>query len=299
MKKFVIQIVGILSVILLLLLVFDFTYTTIYKNANPRTKFQYLRSLKNTKVNYVFLGSSRVENGIVPMLIEDKTKKSALNLGFQYAHLGDIYYLLQILKQYNIKSDSIFIQVDYMYNKNKGFSNNLPYEMTPFIRDNLITKEYLLNYVGKNFGDYYIPYVRYFTNETKIGCREVFTSLIGKRTSVLQNKGYSSLQGVEQGSNHRSLPAFIASNNQYYEKIKRYAVANKIKIIFFCAPFCKHTKNLGYIKKLKTRIPDLYDFSNAIQDDSLFVNCFHLNEIGAHKFSEILVEEIINNKNKI
>jgi hypothetical protein len=301
MRKFVIQIIGILSVILILLSVFDFTYTAIYKNANPRTKFQYLRSLKNTKVNYVFLGSSRVENGIDPFIIENRTQKKCINLGYEAAKLGDIYTVLQLLKSYTITTDTVFIQVDYIFDI-KGHSINLPYEMAPFIKDNQITKEYLLDYIGEDASMYSIPFIRYCGSDQKIGFRDVFANLIGKKTTVVEKKGFSPLSGQANetsNSNHLSLPASIASHSLYYEKIKKYSVANNIKIIFFCAPFCRHTKNLDYVGKLKNKIPDLYDFSTVIQEDSLFVNCFHLNEIGAHKFTEILVKEIINNKNKI
>ena len=39
------------------------------------TKFQNIRALKNKSIDYVFLGSSRVENVIMPNIIEKKTKK--------------------------------------------------------------------------------------------------------------------------------------------------------------------------------------------------------------------------------
>ncbi len=301
MKKFVIQIIGVLIVTLMLLLVLDFTYTTIYENAKPRTKFQYLRSLKSTKVNYIFLGSSRVENGIDPFIVENKTKKKCINLGYEAAKLGDIFTVLQLLKSYAIVSDTVFIQVDYIFDIN-GHSINLPYEMTPFVKDNPVTKDYLLDYIGKDPSLYYVPFIRYCGSDQKIGFRDVFANLVGKKTRVVENKGYSPLAPRINESIHNkhfSLPASIASHSPYYEKIKKFGAANNIKIVFFCAPFCRHTKNLDYIKKLKTKIPDLYDFSNAIPEDSMFVNCFHLNEMGASKFTEILVEKIINNKNKI
>lgn len=294
MRKFVIQIIGILSISLILLLVFDFTYTTIYENANPRTKFQYLRSLKNTKVNYVFLGSSRVENGIDPFIVENRTQKKCINLGYGAAKLGDIYTVLQLLKSYAIVTDTVFIQVDYIFDI-KGHSINLPYEMTPFIKDNPVTKDYLLNYIGEDPCMYYIPFIRYCRSDQKIGFRDFFANLIGKKTTVTENKGYSplSLQANEiTNRNHFSLPAYITSYSPYYEKIKKYGDANNIKIVFFCAPFCRHTKNLNYVRKLKTKIPDLYDFSTVVQQDSMFVNCFHLNESGATEFTEVFVKKI-------
>lgn len=296
MKKFIIQIIGILSIIIILLLAFDFAYTSVYNNANPRTKFQYLRSLKNSKINYIFLGSSRVENGIEPFIIENNTQKKCVNLGYEAAKLGDIYTVLQLLKWYNIASDTVFIQVDYIYDI-KGHSINLPYEMAPFIKENQITKDYLIDYVGEDPSTYYIPFVRYCASDQKIGFRDVFANVIGKKTTVVANKGYSPLRKNDgKHSNHLALPTSIASHNPYYEKIKKYGAANNLKIVFFCAPFCKHTKNLDYIKKLKTKIPDLHDFSNAIEEDSMFVDCFHLNEMGSRKFTEIVVEKIINNK---
>ena len=296
MKKFIIQIIGILSILLILLLAFDFAYTSVYNNANPRTKFQYLRSLKNSKVNYIFLGSSRVENGIDPFIIENNTQKKCVNLGYEAAKLGDIYTVLQLLKWYNIASDTVFIQVDYIYDI-KGHSINLPYEMAPFIKENQITKDYLIDYVGEDPSTYYIPFVRYCASDQKIGFRDVFANVIGKKTTVVANKGYSPLRKNDgKHSKHLALPTSIASHNPYYEKIKKYGAANNLKIVFFCAPFCKHTKNLDYIKKLKTKIPDLHDFSDAIEEDSMFVDCFHLNEMGSRKFTEIVVEKIINNK---
>jgi hypothetical protein len=301
MKKFVIQIIGAFMLLLLLLTVLDFTYTTIYKNAAPRTKFQYLRSLKNTKVNYIFLGSSRVNNGIDPFIIENSTQKKCVNLGYEAAKMGDIYTILQLLKWYNIASDTVFIQVDYIFDIT-GHSINLPYEMTPFIKESQITKDYLIDYVGIDPSAYYLPFVRYCGSDQKIGFRDVFANFIGKKTTVVENKGYSPLLEKDAAGKHNShfaLPTSIGSYSPYYEKIKKYGAANNLKIVFFCAPFCKHTKNLDYIKKLKTKIPDLYDFSNAIPEDSMFVNCFHLNQMGASKFTEILVKKIINNKNKI
>jgi hypothetical protein len=296
MRKFVTRIIGILITILVVALTLDCAYTSVYENSRPRTKFQYLRSLKNSKVDYIFLGSSRVENGIIPSVIEDKTKKSCVNLGFQASKMGDIYSILKLLKEYNISSDSIFIQVDYIFNIG-GHSNILPYEMSPFIRDNPETKEYLLNFVGENKSNYYVPFYRYCTQDAKIGFREVIANVFKKKTSIIQYKGFSPLQGIEnQKENHRSLPETIAEKNIYFDKIKEYCKKNNSKVIFFCAPFCKHTAHLDYISKLKTKIPELYDFSKSINDDKMYVNCYHLNEAGAIKFTEIFTEKVLRNK---
>jgi hypothetical protein len=43
-------------------------------------------------------------------------------MGFQAAKFSDVYLLLQLVKEYNIKTDKIFIQLDYIYNMENEFS---------------------------------------------------------------------------------------------------------------------------------------------------------------------------------
>jgi len=297
-KKFIVFIVKFFFLTLILLVVLDVVYTYVYNEAEPRTKFQYLKSLQNSKINYVFLGSSRVDNGIVPTLIENATDKKTVNLGYQAAKISDVYTILKLLKAYNIVSDTVFIEVSYNFNDIEGASINLPYEMAPFFRDNQITRDYL-NISSKSTFRYCFPFVRYCEYEAKIGIRELFVNLIHKKTKIKLNQGYNDLQGVErEDGSHRSLPKFILSRNRYVDKIKKFGKENGIQIIFFSAPFCKHIENLDYMKKIKLKIPELYDFSMNINSDKMFINCYHLNEEGANEFTKNFIKTIFNNNVK-
>lgn len=298
MRKFGVFIGIFLFLGLALAVALDFGFTTIYKQAVPRTKFQYLRSLANTKVNYIFLGSSRVENGIDPKVIKQLTQKSVANAGYEAAKLGDLYTMLQLVQEYRIKADTIFIQVDYIFDI-EGNSINLPYEMAPFIRETAAAKEYYLDYLNKPLAFYYFPFYRYLDLDQKIGFRELFANAIAKKTQVLTNQGFSPLQPLAGNGihdNHEALPSTIREKNIFLDEIKRFAALHHIKIVFFCAPFCGHTKNLDYIKKLKMKIPELYDFSNSIKEESHFVNCFHLNATGAARFTEIFTQTVLKNQ---
>ena len=62
---------------------------------------------------------------------------------------------------------------------------------------------------------------------------------------------------------------------------------NNITLILYISPYSSRTKNLGYIKKLKSQIPDLIDLSKGYED-SLFYNCNHLNNEGAKSFTSKL-----------
>lgn len=114
MRAFLKYFIFIILLVVAILFLLDYSFTKVYENAKPRTKFQYFRSLKNKKIDYIFLGSSRVDNTIVPAIIEEQTGKKAVNLGFQATKLGDVYTMLQLIQEYNIQTEKIFIQVDYI-----------------------------------------------------------------------------------------------------------------------------------------------------------------------------------------
>lgn len=293
MKKFLFYISKLILIVITALCAVDFLYTKVYQNSSPRTKFQLLLSNRNQKIDNVFLGSSRVENNIVTEIIEKETGEKALNLGFQASKCNDIYIILLLLKEYNIKTKRIFIQMDYNYNLN-GNSEILQYEMRPFMRDNEIIKSYFFN-INSDFNlNYYVPFYRFARNDLKLGFREMFLNLVNKKTNIIKQKGYVPLYGCIK-NNHIKLPNKINSNNIYFEKIQKYVEQNKLNVIYFCAPYCKNTKNLDFIDKLKTKVPNLVDFSSAIKIDSEFQNNSHLNNIGAKRFTEIVVKKCILN----
>lgn len=282
--------------VLVIMAILDGVYTSLYANAVPRSKFQYFRSFKNQKINYLFLGSSRVENDIVPSLIQKQTAKTAVNFGFQAAKMKDIFTLLQLVKQYNIQADTILIQVDYIFNLEEDCSNVLPYQIMPFINDNQVTKAYCDLNFKESMKLRWIPFYRYSSYESKIGFRELFANAINKKTTIATTFGYYGLEGTSNEFDE-SLPQTILDKNNDFEKIKAFGKKNHWNILFFCAPFSKQTKNLEYIQKLKEKIPDLYDFSQVVQEDRLFKNAFHLNNEGAHFFTEKLIKELLLQKN--
>lgn len=293
MKKFSNYLVSGILGILLLMSVLDVAYTKIYEISYPRTKFQFLRSLKNKKVDYIFLGSSRVENGIIPAIIYNRTHKRAVNMGFQAAKLGDIYTLLRLIKEYNIHCEKILIQVDYIYNFVDGNSNIFEYEMTPFIRENAITKQYSNRYSESPIANYYIPFYRYCNNDLKIGLRELFANIIKKKSNVVISKGYMARYGnsIELEG---ALPDVILNRNVILDSIQSFSKQNNMNVVFYCAPFCKNTRNLDFTSKLKTKIPKFIDFSGVLKEDEMFMNCNHLNDLGARRFTEILTEQLLS-----
>lgn len=290
MKAFLKKITLFLLVTLVLMFALDLIYTKMFSASVPRTKFQIFRSFEGRHIDYVFLGSSRVENGIIPSVIEEKTGKKAYNFGFQGSKLDDVFAMLKLLKEYNIQSEKVFVQIDYIFDV-EGRSNALPNEMAPFIGDNAETE----NYFSSQPDFYqlkYIPFYRYCVFDQKIGFREMLLNFADKKTIIAATSGYSPLEGGSVNSVY-SLPAAIRKRNATYDAMRKYCAENKIEIVFYCAPFWKGTQNLDYVAKLKTKIPDLKDYSMAIQDSTMFKNNPHLNDKGAHVFTEMLVNDLL------
>lgn len=294
MKKFVFKIFGYAIVTLVLMYLLDFGYTSIYRSSFSRTKTQYLRTLKSKKIDYIFIGSSRVLSGIVPSVIEERTHKKALNLGFQAARMHDIYTILQLVHYYNIKPEKIFIQVDYAYN----FNNTSPIyqtEVLPFIHDNAIFKEHI-KFTPSNYNTYYyVPFYRYSKNDLKLGFREVLLNAIGKKTNAINNDGYSPLKGTSAVHKY-GLPEKINDNNVYVDSVRIFCKKNKIPVAFYCAPFCGHVINKDFTDKLKKKIPGLYDFSKAIEDEQMFNDPLHMNDSGAKLFTNIFIDKVLENQ---
>lgn len=289
MKNFLVFIGKGILLFTIMAFLFDYGYTKIFELSYARTKFQYFRSLKNQKVNYVFLGSSRVENSIVSINIEKKTGKKVLNLGFQAAKMNDIYILLKLIDQYKIHTDTVFIQIDYIFNIEKGYSNVLQYEIMPYIRENKVTKEYFETILINDKCIYYVPFYRYMNFDSKIGFRELIMNIVKRKTKIIENKGYVGFEGNMTHSTF-NLPKNIVERNEYFNKIKSFAYEKNINVVYYFAPMSLKTRNIDFVSKLQVKIPNLIDFSSVVKDNKFFKDCTHLNNSGAIYFTDYFIE---------
>lgn len=276
------------------LTILDVLYTTIYTHAFPRNKTQYILSLKaGEQIDYVFLGSSRVENTIVSSKIEALTGKRTLNLGTQSAKLEDMNLFVRLLIDKKVEIKRLFMQVDYIYNFNSN-SDIVRSQALPFIRKNSVVHSYLKKVDKDYFKNYYIPFYRYATNDYRLGFREFFSSAINKKSKTDFNDGFIPLYGTIQNdiNNTYNLPKSILESNKNIVEIDSLCQVNGIKVTYFCAPFCSGLVSNGYLSKLKKQLPNFEDFSSSVTNDALFQNCGHLNKIGAEVFTEQVVKQL-------
>lgn len=297
MMKFFTYIFSIFAIIIVALYGLDIIYTWGYKHGTPRNKVSYIMQRENDSINYIFIGSSRVDNTVNADIITSITGKSAINLGIQAAKTDDYLIILKILKERNIKAEHIFIQVDYVFNIN-GNSEILKSEFMPFI-NNQVINEILKERDPEYYQLKYIPFYRYLKYDYKIGFREFFNSAIGNKNKIDLKNGYYAKFGNSGQKLASSLPDHIVKENKNINRINSFAQKNNMSIIYFMAPFCPNTENLEYSKKLSKKLPNFLDYSQIFPtENEYFYNCSHLNDKGASEFSKIIAQDILKMENE-
>ena len=291
MSKFFKYIGFLVIIVIALLYLLELLYTHTYKNGIPRNKVSYVLSMNDKYIDYIFLGSSRVDNNIDSEVIEKITGKKALNLGIQAAKLNDLFFMLQLLKKQNIKAKIVFIQVDYIYNMD-GTSDILKSYLMPYIKDDLIA-----SYIKERDPDFYklkyISFYKYLVYDYKLGFREHFNTFINKKSRLNLENGYDAKYGSTESKLQASLPTSINKESKTIMAINKFAKENKIKVVYFMAPFCFDTKNKDFSQKLKQKIPGLLDYSQLFKEDNYFYNPSHLNDKGAKEFSKTIAMDIL------
>lgn len=291
MKKFGQYVLSLLATIAILLILLDCLYTYTYLHGTPRNKISHLLSINNKKIDYVFIGSSRVDNTIDPEIIEKETGKTAINLGVQGGKIDDYLLILKLVKKQNIKTKVIFIQIDYVYNMD-GNSEILKSSLMPYIGD-----EFVSNYLKQRNSDYlflkYFPFYRYLKYDYKLGFREFISTSIGKEPKMDFNSGYFPKKGNNGKKMKAKLPNKLKINNKKIDEINSFAEENNLQIVYFFSPYCAEAINLDFSKKLEMRFEKFLNFSQKLPDNKdYFFDCAHLNDNGAKAFSSLFAREI-------
>lgn len=294
MKKFILYLSKITFVIIILMVVFDALYTYVYSNSVPVNKSQYVIQLKNKTIDYIFLGSSRVENHIVTELVEKQTGKTAINLGEQGAKLSDTYLIMKLLVANKISFKKVFIQVDYNFNDENSSVNSVS-ESLPFIRTNAVVNEHSKSNNKEYFANYYVPFYRFAAFDYKIGFRGFFSALVKKTSPYNFENGFDARKGVFDDAKY-ALPLKVSTNNKIFDSIKKFCNDKNIDVVYYCSPFCNQVVKSNYTKELKIKISELKDYSKSILDTKYFINCGHLNEDGAKLFTQMIIDDCIKNE---
>lgn len=292
MKQFLIYTAKILLLTFLLLVILDIVYTQVYLNSSFRGKIDYVYNSNAREYDVVVLGSSRANNHFVTALFEEKGIK-AFNYGMSGGHLFEADLLLKLMVERKYKIENLILETDLNLSNEKR-AEGIASKFLPFLYHSKIIEQHFIE--EKDFSElYYIPFYRYIAFDAQIGFREMFFNAIHKKTSHLQNFGYSPLKVDEKGNMKNDIRALKPIHNKYYEEIKEICKTNDINLIAIMTPMCSNTKGLDYFEKVNKIYPEIHNYENVVLEDKYFSSCGHMNDAGAKLFTAKVIKDFFSN----
>lgn len=293
MKYFTLLLLKTLSIVLILLVLFDFLYTKVYIQSSNRGKIETVFNSKPQKYDVVILGSSRANNHFVAQMFED-IGLTTFNYGMSGGHLFEASLLLKLMIERKYEIKNIILEADLNLS-NEHQAEGISALFLPYIHKSKIIKNHFYN--EDDFNElYYIPFYRYIKYDGKIGFREIFFTLTHKKTNTLDNLGYHPLKTNKKGRMKNDIRALKPLKNKYYEEIKQLCKNNKIKFIAVMTPMCKNTKGMNYFDKVKKAYPEIHNYENVVVEDKYFSSCGHMNDAGARIFTAKIIHDFFTNK---
>ena len=259
--------------------VLDFAYTFVYKHSKSnRSAFQIVRDLKNNKIDYILLGSSRVIHHLNTALINENYHLNGMNLSLDGTRLKEILLFTEALIANNNHIDKLFIQIDYIWNYYEN-SFVASWVFMPFIHDEYIANEYLDQFEKIKYN---IPFYRYIKYEPMLGFRNIVMNIFRKKS--LSETGFEPLPDDVFIGDTEYFYTLNDTMNPSIAKIIELCKQNDIKLIFYTAPIYNLKANNEEI--FNKYLSDYTDFSSIFSDSTLFRDAIHLNKKGAMLFTE-------------
>ena len=295
MKKFVIFIVKVLMILILTMGLLDVFYTFVYKQNDDRNKISYLYNSKDKNYDVVFLGSSRVNNHLNPKIFNEEGYKT-FNFGITRSRLDESALMLKLMVERNYKIKNLILQVDLNINTN-DHSEAIRSLFMPYLHQSQIIRNHY-----KDIPEFnklvYIPFYRYLHYDARVGFREMYYSLIHKKTNALDNDGFNPLKSIPGKMVPADLSKYYPKKNIAYEEIKAICKKNNINLIAITTPMCMSTINRDYFNHINSVYPEIHRFENAVTDDKYFSTCGHMNKAGAIEFTKVVFSAFFKPKSK-
>ncbi|WP_317236675.1 hypothetical protein [Flavobacterium luminosum] len=279
--------------LLLVAVALDFVYTTVFAASENRNKVEKVINSKPQNYDVIILGTSRANNHFVPELFEQQGLKT-FNYGMSGSHLFEASLLLKLMVERGWDIKQILLETDLNLSNEKRDPGTSAW-MMPFLHRSETIREHY--YKEPDFNQlYYIPFYRYIEFDNRIGFRALWKTATQQPTVFLKNQGYYPLPNTSKGNMKNNIKALRPLRNRYYEEIKDICRKNNIQLIAVTTPMCENTEGMEYFSKVKQLYPEIREYEQAVQGDEYFSSCGHLNDRGARKFTEIIINDLLKKK---
>lgn len=292
MKKFILLILKITTVIVIVSVVLDYAYTMVYEQSKNRGKIDYIYNSQGRKFDIVILGSSRANNHFVSEMFEEKGMKT-FNFGMSGGHLFEADLLLKLMMERKYTIKYVILEADLNLS-NEHRAEGIASKFLPYLHSSVVIKRHFVKEEDFNYL-YYVPFYRYIEFDSQIGFREMFLNAIHKKTNHLDYRGYKALKNDKKGNMKNNLSNLKPlSENKYFEEIKQICKINNINFIPIMTPMCESTKGIDYFEKVKRAYPEIHNYENTVTEDRYFSSCGHMNDAGARLFTARIINDFFD-----
>lgn len=281
-KYIILRIVALVAILFLL----DVVFTTIYtKKKGIRNKVEFIFQNEGKTFDYVFLGSSRVEYHVDTDFLNKKNTIESLNLGISGQDLPETFLMLKLLIEQKIKAKKYFIHVDEsdLTKVGKKPFTGASYFM-PYIKNNEV-KNHFKKYDDDFVLDTKMPFYRYMNYGYKIGYREL---LLKSSNNTRKENFFIGLKRVLKDES-ASYVFKDEYKNGLLNEIKTFAKEQNIELVFFTSPYYNSKKITEFQKFAKNN--NITHYVDSIKDVKYFKDSHHLNNLGARRFTKMLMRD--------
>lgn len=288
MKQFLVFTIKTIITIVVLAVILDYGYTTVYLCSNNRNKIDYVYNSKAKNYDVVILGSSRANNHFVSEMFEQKGLKT-FNYGMSGGHLFEADLLLKLMIERKYKIKNIVLETDLNLCNDKR-SETVAAKFLPYIQHSETIKKHFSN--ESDFNQlYYIPFYRYINFDALIGFRELYKTLSKQPTNVLDKGGFHALGNKKGNMKNNIVSLKPLPHNKYYEEIKHLCKVNNINLIAVMTPMCENVVGMNYFEKVQKAYPEIHNYENAVMENKYFSSCGHMNDTGARLFTARIIND--------
>lgn len=266
-----------------------------YFKQKSGSNYHLIYSIDSTEAQVIILGSSRAVRHYIPDIIEDKLKLTCFNTGLDGNYIFNNYAVFKsILLRYtpkivlmDINPDEIYLDAD---------SQNSLASILPFYKIDKEIKSVIL--LKSKFENLKLSSKIYPFNSSLFS---IATGIL-KTEDINKLKGYMPLYGSlsdtigesSKGKNRKVDPRRI----KVLETVASDCLNRKVRLIFIQSPRYKKVsqeKSVSIINELSTKYSiEFWDYVN----DTTFLKPYyfkdgsHMNDLGAHKFTEAIAERM-------
>lgn len=265
---------------------------------NRHNKYHWVRSIEGGSFDHAFVGSSRTEMTVDPLLIDAILCSDSINIGVSGGGAGDQYLLTSSILRNDV--NIVFLQLDYL-----TLSDKFSYPFRDYVwlcyDDDPEVSQALVDHCGVvRYGFWKtVPFLRLME----------FSS----QYDLFAAKNAGEYWQANRGGQQRDEPHPLSMKDKkasyvpkplptmYVKKIIDLCNRKNVELVMFQAPLPGSLSQVSEYSKCTERIREIvrehkleyWDFSDAFRERAdLFYDNHHLNSKGVKLFSEVLASRI-------